>query len=371
MNKSPFSLNDFGLEREVYLFQPFQVVETAGFKLVEKLARERVDAFIVGERGIGKSITAQGVAAKLALEGQKMYKYAGEDNLANLYNELWIFIYYSPGLKEEIEIFLRENRHVRIYEWLVEYCKYFSCRRKERCYFKVRNKLDPKFDEVMNHLSGIIINCPMKRFIIFSLLQFDFVVNYFRNLNMCFILDIPNNFSRFDVSHFSELITHLRKIGSVIILGNDKQYQLCNRNETLLKLPMFIFPPVGVRELKEILTIKCERANYVLNASKEALSKILSYSSSNPRKMLNICSLGSSKLSLPTSAIRALGGPKQEWIKVKQIRVKVNERYSQDVSERAIGKILSKKGCTHRCNPDSEYFVNVEEALKLVRDAKN
>jgi hypothetical protein len=137
-----------------------------------------------------------------------------------------------------------------------------------------------------------------------------------------------------------------------------------------MKLASFTFPHPENPELVEMLRSKCRRAEYVLNASDRDLLKVLAYSSCNPRKMLNICSLCDNKLSLPPSSIGQLEKAKMEWVKVKKIRERYNEKYSCDLSVGSIGRVLAKMEYSHRCNPDSEYFINIDEIIPLIKQKR-
>ena len=385
MSENILAYSDYKVEHKEEIFGEFNIpkIETRAVKFLGELLKNPYNTIIVGERGIGKSITARITVMKLVFESKKIV-FSSDKEMTNLYDNLWNKIVgsglteYEDDLNKKVKEFILNNHQIPIFNWAGEgsgYCRYFQCRRKERCYFHYSNENYPTIEEILSSLWNISHPCPLKRFILKRLLEQTYTIEYFRNNKYSFLIDNPEKFNKADAQIFNEFIPLLLRLGNVVILMDEEDYNICNKFKNYSSLPKLNFPEPTTEEQLAILTERIKQLPIEVTGKMNRNLKKICETTRNPRQIIiqanTLIMIEKFGYSLPSKNIIQIPESVQTderrivlrimsnfkgWTKVKRIKEALDK---QDIiiSDRKIGRILKKEGIEHRYNPDSEYLI--------------
>lgn len=370
--KNPFQISDYMTESDRQL--NIKYVETQGSKLIEDCVRNEVNTIIVGKRGIGKSTAIKVAYNNLTDQGIRIGYIAGSRTMADIYRVLWGGIIGQSGkhkgicYNEAIKFSGTGGSKFDFSLWFGKpRCRYWACKRKERCRFDTRGKTELSVEDIYNNMDVMIIDCPLKRYILHAILYRDYTSRMkLRELNITYILDIPDTFSSYNIYALNELIPGLQFVGKVILIMNEKQYTICERSEVLGRLSAMKFPLPTESELMEIAKGRMTKEHSIPDTT---LSNIISTSELSPRKLFQACEYHlfnydkyekvKSEDQQIDEVIRLIKKEGNTWVKVKDIKNRIRDKFNTEISDRRIGrKIVENYQFEHRHNPDSEYKVN-------------
>lgn len=401
LTENPFSLNDYGIEREFYVEVP--LVQTKSVKKVINLVKCKSTVKLVGIKGGGKSVSI----ALSAKEVEKAVAMIAPRNLADVYNYLFDYLVgFEAGneergieekllWKDALTIVQGTGKHSSFDQgWLLnkKRCSYWDCRKKERCQFIAtpRETLIGLTDEkilptILEELFHITRNCPMKRFFVHILLD-----ECKRKLKgYVFLLDVPDDLveHKFNRRTFETLVGKLQRAGPVIITATRKQAGVMLNGEALSRIPTEEFPLPTEEELKTIYIERLksvQEGNFKPIFTDKALKYLITFSNRVPREFISKCrevlnamyekeltepasfdfavsafglATTLSELDVIQSVIAELKIEMRVWVKVKEILERVEAR-GITITDYRLGRLLKNTlKLPQRNNPDSEYKV--------------
>lgn len=390
-----FEVTDYRLEKEKK-GPIFTCVETEAVRFLQRLITEEWSAVMIGERGVGKSSTIHQLAIK-STEEKRIIGIPSPNNITEIVNELWnVFVSRVPDTEQfkEIKKIFKAEKGIKYKTWFYPRkikkgidagkCKYYPCRRKERCLFRFTENDDKNLTEIIQGLNDVDYNCPVKRLILKHLLDFFRSENRNEKDQLVFLIGLPGNYTKYNNKILESFIEKLRCFGGVFIVSTPKQYEICKFSESICRLPVVNFPLPTKKDLQAMIEWKMKRYRDEFTIEEKELDKLIKKSNFNPRKLFQFCNIYKymKKYSLPEEDARKknfqLPGhstteklSKQElvvkearekyrnigWVKVKEIRMYIKTNYYTDISNTTLGKILKGKlGLLHKYNPDSEYL---------------
>jgi hypothetical protein len=207
------------------------------------------------------------------------------------------------------------------------------------------------------------------------------------------VFDIPDNLSPKEAFELADLCAGiLDKGGHIILFATLEQARTLKRLDTFARFPVLKFErPIGefFRELfiRRVNDAKPEPSP-LYPFEDEVVDKIAEAADHNPRRFILLCSrllteMRERKMDRPldekaadellkgadvlaeapvdiTEALREimreLGSGGAKWIKVKDIRAALIERYGIDLRPETVGRRLTEMGHQRRYSPDAEYL---------------
>lgn len=270
---NPFEICDYIIEQDRDLDIPY--INTTNSNLLEKAIINRVSLLLVGEKGIGKSSSIR-VARDNLKKNKKLKRViiakAGTKILADVYNIIWdVIVGYpdSPGISYETAT--NEILKLDPWRWIekkprtdAKYCAYWNCKRRDRCVFQFTADTSMKSNNpviqknLMENLWLIRTDCPLKRLLTHHILDNDYLMREKINKLGGFsaIIDLPDNFSKYNLYILNELVSLFQRHGNVILVMTKNQYLVCKKSEVLTRLSAVKFPILTDTEIKKIVKAK-------------------------------------------------------------------------------------------------------------------
>jgi hypothetical protein len=355
LRRNPFVSFNYKFE-QVYGFAEYiEYVDTPASQLIHNLAVSGISAFIVGERGCGKT-----TALDLASQGLKNYFLITEPRaMLDIFNEIW-----------NLNIDIDNEYFYSLFEKVLH--RWFS---NQRCTGCKRKCSLPQLRDIRYGvfwlLSDIKVSCLIKEW------TFDEIIKWGRfPKNPVFLIDCPDDILEVGVYEFSKLIAKiLDEIGgTIIITATPEQYQLCLKSDTLARFPKYDFPLPTREQLKQII-IKRIRGfqgwdeSAPIPFTDEAIDYLIEVSRYNIRKLLFNCQrvlqkMWENQMDTPCGLkfvkeliTREEGGLTVEqmimeilrefkkqgktWIGVDEVRKALKNKYNLEVSSKRLGRLLS------------------------------
>ena len=203
------------------------------------------------------------------------------------------------------------------------------------------------------------------------------------------LFDVPDNLSHKAAFELADLCARiLDEGGFVILFATPEQARMLRRLDTFARFPVIKFERPGDDFFIELFSNRVKQAQSLeapLPIEKEAILKIAKIADHNPRRFIILCShlltemrergmgkpidektadellkdkdvLAEAPIDI-TEALRAIMrecGAK--WVKVREIRTALIERYGIDLRPETIGRRLTEMSYPRRYAPDAEYL---------------
>lgn len=366
--KNPFEISDYMTENERGL--GIKYVETQGSKFIEDCIKNKVSTVIIGKRGIGKSAAIKVACDSLTKQGDKIGYLTGTRTMSDVYGYIWrLIIGHSSNqahgicYDESLDFGSSRESNFDFKLWFGRArCRYWNCSRKEKCNIDHKVPNNMSLDEAYDNVFYIYNECPLKRHVLHrNISRSRPIRNKLQKLGIVYIIDAPDNFTKYSVRPFSELVTGLQISGTVVLLMNDVQYKMCENSEVLLRISSKQFPQSNESEIIKIIKGRCSDI-----IDDNVMCDIVGRSEGNVRKAFQECEnfmFGYDKQCYVTkdddpiisNVIYKLRG--KGWMKVKDIQSIIKQDYDVFISSVRLGKKLKKLDLKQRHNPDSEYNI--------------
>jgi len=206
------------------------------------------------------------------------------------------------------------------------------------------------------------------------------------------LFDAPDNFSHKDAFKLADICAGiLDKGGFVIFFATLEQARMLKRLDTFARFPVVKFERPGDDFFVELFSSRVRRAQPAetpLPFENGVIKRVAEAADHNPRRFILMCSRLLTEMrerkmdrpldekavdellkdadvlaEAPTDITEALGEIMREagsggakWVKVKDIRAALIERYGIDIRPETIGRRLTGMGCQRRYSPDAEYL---------------
>jgi len=206
------------------------------------------------------------------------------------------------------------------------------------------------------------------------------------------LFDMPDNFSHKAAFGLADLCARvLDEGGFVILFATLEQARMLKRLDTFARFPAIKFERPDDDFFVELFSSRVKQAQPAeasLPIEKDAITKIAKIADHNPRRFILLCSrllteMRERKMDRPldekaadellkdanmlaeapidvTEALQTImreaGSSGAKWVKVKDVRNVLIERYSIDLKPETIGRKLTEIGYARRYAPDAEYL---------------
>ena len=352
LKQNPFQTYDYRLEREYDL--NIEYVDTPASKQIHDLAVSGCSAFIKGERGSGKTTALDYASCNL----KKYFVILEPRSIFEIFNEIW-----NLGINVRSKYFERVFRGA-FYQFIDK--KEYRCGGcRQKCKFDDSESIEKT---MYNTLDSIPSKCIAKEWVFEKICQ-----NKFYDEHLIFFIDAPDDLVQVGVYEFSKLVGKLLDLGGVIIItATPEQYELCQKSDTLARLPVYDFPQFTKEQLREVVIKRIQafqNKSAPLPFNDDVIDYLIEVSNYNVRKLIYNCQTILQKMwkeQMNTSCnlefaqklvkkeeirlslnqilyetIKELKAQGKTWVYVSEIISFVKNKYNMKVSSERIGRLLS------------------------------
>jgi len=398
LKDDPFQYNDFNNE---YGFE----IEIPRIKTqeVDRIKILKATAFIVGDRGVGKS-TVLGMAAEE--DSNHLFYSIASPSLTSFYNDLFRKLLRFYRRKGELKAIFERALDKHWFEVQTRHsvgrarteldridCHYPYCTLRRRCRIPLKEAVD-NIEQALDyeHLEWVLLNiekyCPLKVHLVQKLIENLVDVE---DVRYRFLLDAPDDLYK-GINDFKDTVRKMQEAGNAIIMATREQNDKLKKSDYFNRLNTFEFIQMTNEEIEKLhhKRIKWVQAggSYPLLLTEEALDYVVKKSIRNPRIMLKICeevlvSMRRQKRVSPADVafveqksrtagalsiadyimmlVKRYKEQKKRWVPVEQSVIDMAEQFNVKVSEVLLGRklrYLHRQGIIpdQRYNPKSEYL---------------
>ena len=390
LEHNPFVFTDRATERNYQ--EEVKLIPNEASRLVKRLIDSKQNAIITGERGVGKSTALEIVAEEygyISVIGASSLKDIAKlllrQSIVRSFNDKkyrdWINSRGIIYIEQHFETYFKrvgQNHFPHLK------CNYERCRRVKRCETIPLTPLARK--EGFQKLKSIFpsdINCPLRQELTAEFFAVETIPDELQNY--VFLFDVPDEVAEIGGRYFKDFIENVQTSskGTVILMATNRQYQQMQKTEFFSRFMQRDFPELTLEEMKKIFKTRIGNGNKFLE--EKALNYLIESSGRNPRRFLKACiivvqKMRDEKRKSPASldfVMRTVGDVKMRlteadaiervldelykleigWIKTSTIADMMWNKYKVKISVKRLGRILKKRGLTHRANPYSEYKI--------------